>query len=482
MSDRRNMIPVRNPRTGKADYHINPASAEDVAAECKRLRAGQPAWASAPVAHRADVLRQWADAIVAARDRIGAAEAIDTGRTRVAHEVPMMVVAGLRGWAGRAEAIIATARLEGRSTMMPGVSFTTQLVPYHLVGAITPWNHPFLLATLDAIPALLAGCAVLIKPSEIAPRFVEPVMDTIRAVPELAGVLSFIVGDGETGQALIANVDAQCFTGSIPTGRKVAEACARRFIPAFLELGGKDAAIVTASADLDRAATAVIRGAVHNTGQICFATERVYVQADVHDRFVDRLVSECETLDLSWPDPSMGHIGPFILERQAAIVDGQLDDAVAKGAVIRSGGRSEAHDGGLYMRATVVTGVTHDMALMREETFGPVIPVMAYGTEDEALELANDSEFGLSGAVIAGSASEAAKLGERMDAGAISLQDAALTIAIMQDAEKTSFRFSGLGGSRMGPASILRFLRRKALILYEGPTTAMSQLAEIERF
>ena len=478
MSDRRNVIPVRNPRTGEADYYITPASPEEVAAECRRLRAAQPAWASIPVANRADVLRYWADAIVAARDRIGAAEAVDTGRIRVAHEVPMMVAAGLRGWADRAEEIINSARLSGGSTSMPGVTFSTQLVPYQLVGAITPWNHPFLLATLDAIPALLAGCAVLIKPSEIAPRFVEPVLETLRAVPELAAVLSFVVGDGKTGQALIANVDAQCFTGSIATGRKVAEACARRFIPAFLELGGKDAAIVTASADLDRAATAVIRGAVHNTGQICFATERVYVQDAVHDRFVDRLVRECESLELTWPDPKSGHIGPFILERQAEIVDAQLNDAVAQGAVIRTGGRSERLGGGLYMRATVITGVNHSMALMREETFGPVIPVMRYGSDDEAIELANDSEFGLSGAVIAGSADEAARLGQRMDAGAISLQDAALTIAIMRDAEKTSFRFSGLGGSRMGPASLLRFFRRKALILHNGPTVPMASLGE----
>lgn len=478
MVARRNAIPVRNPRTGEIDVHITPASAEDVAAECWRLRAAQPAWAAATVAYRSDVLRRWADVIAAARDRIGAAEAVDTGRTRLAHDVPMMVVSGLRGWADRAEEIIDSARLSGGSTSMAGVTFSTQLVPYQLVGAITPWNHPFLLATLDAIPALLAGCAVLIKPSEIAPRFVEPVMKTLRAVPELAAVLSFVLGDGETGQALIANVDAQCFTGSVTTGRKVAEACARRFIPAFLELGGKDAAIVTATADLDRAATAVIRGAVHNTGQICFATERVYVQQAVHDRFVDRLVQECETLQLTWPDANAGHIGPFILERQAEIVDLQLDDAVGKGAVIRSGGRSETLGGGLYMRATVVTGVTHDMALMREETFGPVIPVMAYDDDDEAIALANDSEFGLSGAVIAGSVAEATRLGERMDAGAISLQDAALTIAIMRDAEKTSFRLSGLGGSRMGPGSLLRFLRRKALIVHEGPTVPMAALGE----
>lgn len=473
-----NTIPVTNPRTGEVDTHITPASTAEVAAECARLRAVQPAWAAAPVSHRAAVLCRWADAIEAARGLIGDAEAIDTGRLRVAHEVPMMVAAGLRGWAGRAEAILQSAQSSGQSTIVPGVTFRTQLVPYQLVGVISPWNHPFLLATIDAIPALLAGCAVLVKPSEIAPRFVGPVMDSLGAVPELASVLSFVLGGAETGQAIIANADAQCFTGSIATGRKVAEACARRFIPAFLELGGKDAAIVTASADLVRAATAVVRGAVHNTGQICFATERVYVHASVHDRFLDAVVRECEGLELTWPDPARGHIGPFILPRQASIVDAQLDDAVAKGAVIRTGGRSEQLGGGQYMRATVVTGVDHSMALMREETFGPVIPIMPYETEDKAVALANDSEFGLSGAVIAGSADEAARLGERMDAGAISLQDAALTIAILRDAEKTSFRFSGLGGSRMGPGSILRFLRRKALVLHEGPTTPMHALGE----
>lgn len=145
--------------------------------------------------------------------------------------------------------------------IMPSISFRTQLVPYQLVGVISPWNGPLLLSCLDPVPALFAGAAVIVKPSEVAPRFVEPLMDTIRAVPEVAEVLTFITGDGETGQRLIQRVDMLCFTGSVPNGRKVAVACAERLIPAYLELGGKDPAIVTATADLDAAATAVLRGA-----------------------------------------------------------------------------------------------------------------------------------------------------------------------------------------------------------------------------
>lgn len=156
-------------------------------------------------------------------------------------------------------------------------------MPYPLVGVISPWNGPLMLSCLDPVPALFAGCAVIVKPSEVAPRFVEPLMDTIRAGPELAAVFTFVTGDGVTGQQLIQQVDILCFTGSVANGRKVAVACAQRLIPAYLELGGKDPAIVTATADLDAAATAVLRGAAFGTGQVCFSVERVYVHEDVHD-------------------------------------------------------------------------------------------------------------------------------------------------------------------------------------------------------
>jgi acyl-CoA reductase-like NAD-dependent aldehyde dehydrogenase len=297
-------------------------------------------------------------------------------------------------------------------------------------------------------------------------------------VPELAAVLRFVNGGAETGGAIVERVDALCFTGSVATGRRIVEACARNFIPAFLELGGKDPVIVTASADLERATDAVLRGAVFATGQMCFSIERVYVHESIHDAFVGRLVDKCEQLELNYPDIHAGHVGPFILRRQAAIIDAQLDDALARGARIATGGKSQNLGGGLYMRPTVLTDVRQDMAIMQEETFGPVIPVMRYSTVDEAVRLANDSEFGLSAAVIAGSAEEAEPIAERLNAGGVSVQDTTLNGAILRDAEKTSFRYSGMGPSRIGPSALTRFLRKKAIIVNTGPAARMAQLAE----
>jgi acyl-CoA reductase-like NAD-dependent aldehyde dehydrogenase len=306
-------------------------------------------------------------------------------------------------------------------------------------------------------------------------------MRSIEEVPELADVLRYVVGGPDTGQAIVGEIDALCFTGSVPTGRALAEVCARRLIPAFLELGGNDAAVVTATADLKRAAAAVLRGGVHNTGQQCFATERVYVQAEAHDAFVDELIRQASALELNYPDIHHGDIGPFILGRQADIVDRHLADALARGARLECGGPSEVLGGGRYMRPTVLTGVNHEMALMTEETFGPVIPVMAYDTADEAVGLANDTDFGLSGSVIAGDIAEAEAIGERLNAGAISIQDTGLHTYILRDVEKMAYGISGLGGSRMGPNGLLRFLRRKALIRLSGEVIEMRSLSEQNR-
>ena len=479
MSEQERQLPVRNPRTGENDAVITPPSTAEVTKICASLRSAQKAWGRRPLDERLDVMRRWADAIERRAKDIGNAEAIDTGRHRLSHEVPHMVVGGIRGWCDNAARIIDAAHLAGTSTIYPTVTYESQLRPFPLLGVISPWNHPFLLSTLDAIPALIAGSAVIIKPSEITPRFIEPVMDSVHDVPELAEVLRFIAGDAAVGQAVIATVDALCFTGSITTGRKIAEACAARFIPVFLELGGKDAAVVTASADLERAATAVLRASVFATGQICFSTERVYVHESVHDRFVELLADKSDQLSLTYPDPHQGHIAPFIMKHQAQIVDAHIDDALAKGAKLVTGGKSQQLGGGLYMKATVLTDVTHDMKVMTEETFGPVTPVMRYATEAQAIALANDSNYGLSAAVIAGDLDEARRIGQELDAGGVSLQDAGITIAILRDAEKTSFNRSGLGGSRMGPNGLLRFFRKKALMVNHGSPADMLTLGEI---
>jgi succinate-semialdehyde dehydrogenase/glutarate-semialdehyde dehydrogenase len=471
-------IPVRNPRSGEVDFTISPPTEAKLRETTSRLRVAQPAWSARSLQDRLAVLQQWADAITRHAEAIGDAEALDTGRHKLSHQVPFIVSDSIQGWSKIAASILNLGSPQGRSSSSANVAFTTQLRPYPLVGIVSPWNHPFQASVLDAIPALIAGCAVVVKPSEIAPRFVDPVVESINEVPELAAVFAYVTGDGQTGQQLIQHVDSVCFTGSINNGRKVAEACAARFIPAFLEMGGKDAAIVTASADLERAATAVLRSSTWCTGQICFAIERVYVQESVHDEFVDVLVRKANEVKLSYPDPKSGHLGPFISARQATVVDEHIDEAIAKGARLVAGGKSENLGGGIFMRAGVLVGVTHGMKIMTEETFGPVTPVMRYATEDEAIALANDSRYGLSASVIAGDAAEATRIAEKLDAGAVSLQDAGLSIAIVRDAEKNSFNESGLGGSRMGPNGLLRYLRKKALIVNEAQPASILAMGE----
>jgi succinate-semialdehyde dehydrogenase / glutarate-semialdehyde dehydrogenase len=458
-------MPVRNPRTGEIDMYITVPSAGEIAAMCAKLRLAQDPWGRAPIAHRIDVMKKWADRLQAHRAALIEADSIDTGGGQISQVAPDMVIGSIRRTCGIAPAIFEQARRTGAAPGTPQVEYDTNLRPYPLAGIIGPWNAPLMLSTLHAVPALFAGCAVIVKPSEVTPRFVAPMMEAILEVPELANVLTYVVGDGQTGAAIIDNADIINFTGSVPNGRKVAEACARRFIPAILELGGKDPVIVTETADLDRAVKAVVRGAVTSTGQVCFSIERIYVHEKVHDAFVDRLVKEAGRVELNYPDPSRGQIGPFIAERQAAIVDDHLGDAVAKGAVIRTGGKSEKLGGGLYMRPTVLMGVTHEMKIMKDETFGPVMPVMKFRTEDEAVRLANDTYFGLSAAVIAGTKEEARRIGDRLDAGMVSLQDTFLTFAgFGAGLQADSFKFSGMG-SRAG---IMAFLRRQGVLLNTG--------------
>jgi succinate-semialdehyde dehydrogenase/glutarate-semialdehyde dehydrogenase len=460
-SPARKALPVRNPRTGEIDMHITPPSSDEIAATCARLRRAQEAWGRAPLDHRIGVMKKWADRLQAHRAALIEADSIDTGYGQISRVAPDMVIGSVLRMCALAPAIFERSHRAGNSPGAPNVAYRTNLRPYPLAGIIGPWNAPLMLSTLHAVPALFAGCAVIVKPSEVTPRFVKPMMETILETPELAEVLIFVVGDGETGQAIVDNVDIINFTGSVPNGRKVAEACAKRFIPSILELGGKDPVIVTQTADLQKAATAVLRGAVTSTGQVCFSIERVYVQEKVHDAFVDILVKEAERVELNYPDPNRGQIGPFIAERQAAIVEDHLDDAVGKGAKIRTGGKSENLGGGLYMRPTILTGVTHDMKIMKDETFGPVMPVMSYSTENEAVRLANDTYFGLSAAVIAGVEDEARRIADRLDAGTVSVQDTFLTFAgFGAGLQPDAFKFSGMG-SRSG---ILAFLRNQAVL------------------
>lgn len=467
---------VRNPRTGALDYEIAPLDAAAVAAEATRLRAGQPAWAARSPEDRAAALVRWADAMEAAAAEIAAALTLDTGRAGVSRLEVRSTAGMIRRWAASAPGLIAAAGSKAGPTAIPTIDWRTRLVPYPLVGVISPWNFPLTLALIDAAPALAAGCAVLVKPSEVTPRFVRPLMETVRAAG-LGDVLSIVEGAGETGAALIPNVDYVCFTGSVATGRKVAAAAAAAFIPASLELGGKDPMIVLASADPAKAAGLALRASVVGTGQACQSIEHVLVDRTIAAPFLDALVAAAQAAELNWPDIAQGHIGPFIFEKQAAIVQGQIDDAVAKGARVLAGGTVETLGGGLYLRPTVLADVTPDMAVLREETFGPVIPVTIYDTVDEAVTRANAGEYGLSAAVVAATTDEAEAVAVRLEAGAVSINDGSLT-SMVWEAEKSSFKASGMGASRMGDTGLLRFFRKQALLRQTGTPLPLAAYGE----
>ncbi|MFN6464949.1 MAG: aldehyde dehydrogenase family protein [Nostoc sp. DedVER02] len=458
-------IEVRNPRTGKFDYVIVPPPPRLLAQQCKRSRRAQVSWQKLGLEGRIEALQQWKEAIVSGRDRLTEALVNDTGRLSTSVLEIDSFLSSIDRWCRLAPELLQDS---AKNTAIPFIALQQTSVPYPLVGIISPWNFPLLLSTIDTIPALLAGCAVIVKPSEIAPRFVAPMTTAINAVPKLRDVLTFVEGAGATGSLLIDNVDLVCFTGSVATGRKVAEAAAKRFIPAFLELGGKDPAIVLESANLELAISAILWGSVVNTGQSCLSIERIYVAESIFEKFYHQLVTKAHRLELAYPSVESGEIGPIIAERQAAIISDHLLDAVEKGAVIHCGGVIEDLGGGWWCRPTVLTQVNHSMKVMTEETFGPIMPVMPFSTVEQAVSLANDSIYGLSAAVFA-SEPEALEIAPQIDAGAISINDAALT-AIMHEGEKNAFKFSGMGGSRMGAAALKRFMRKKAILIKTNDT------------
>jgi succinate-semialdehyde dehydrogenase / glutarate-semialdehyde dehydrogenase len=462
---------VRNPRTGERDYEIAPLDPAVIEASAQSLRTRQTLWTALTIAERSKRLHALADAIERHTPAIAEALTIDTGRKAISQIEVTGTVRMIRRWADSAAKIIEAHSPTGKQTAIPGISTSTRLVPYPLVGVISPWNFPLTLALIDAIPALAAGCAVIVKPSEITPRFIRPLM---AAIAETDVPISVIEGDGATGAALIPAVDFVAFTGSVATGRIVGVAAAKAFIPASLELGGKDPMIVLASANPVSAAATALRASVVNTGQACQSIERIYVAREIADLFIAALTEAANAVRLNYPDIDVGDIGPFIFEQQAAIVQGQIDDAMAKGATLLAGGTVETLDGGLYLRPTVLADVTTDMKIMHEETFGPVIPVTVFDSVDEAVALSNDSVFGLSAAVIG---DDAETIAVRLNAGAVSINDGALT-SMVWEAEKSSFGASGLGPSRMGDSGILRFFRRQALIEQSGHALTLAAYAE----
>ena len=469
-----NTIQVRNPRTGENDYSFEATSSDEISNTVAELKQNQPSWASKSVDDRADVLDQWAK-MVAESDELLEALIADTGRYFICTGEVAQLTKMVPGWRALGNRVFSEQ--EPLQSTVPSVTYTHQYKAFEVVGIIGPWNFPFLITLIDLIPALMAGSTVVVKPSEITPRFIKPIQDIIEKIPELHKVCRFVQGGGQTGQDLIENVDALCFTGSVKTGKLVYESGARNFIPVYAELGGKDPVIITENADPVDSARIVLRASVQATGQACQSIERVYVHKSIAEKFTESLAQQASEVTLNYPDVRQGHIGPLIFDKQAEIIADHLQDAAEKGATILTGGEIEDHGGGKWVKPTVIKNVDHSMKVMTEETFGPVIPVMAYEKIENAIDLANDTIYGLSAAVLAGSHEEAADIAKQIDAGAVTLQDCGATTYVF-DGEKNWFKLSGIGASRMGEMGMLRFFRKKVLYAQHGQTHDINAMGE----
>jgi succinate-semialdehyde dehydrogenase / glutarate-semialdehyde dehydrogenase len=454
---------IKNPRTGQYYYEIYPPTAQELKTKTDNMRQAQIAWQASGIEFRIKALQAWKEVVAEFREELIDALCMDTGRKWETLLEVDLVASSIERWSNISREFFSVR--ERKTSSIPFLEIEQGLEPYHLVGVISPWNFPLLLSLIDTIPALMAGCCVIVKPSEVTPRFIEVIQKTINQVPDLLNVINYVEGGGEVGSELCKLTDIICFTGSTATGKKVYQAACDNFIPVFLELGGKDAVIVTETADIEKATSAILWGSVANAGQSCLSIERIYVQRSIFNQFLSRLVGKANQLKLAFPTMDSGQIGPIISEKQVAIINNQLEDAFKKGATLKAGStKCEELDGGYYCRPTILTNVNHDMKIMTEETFGPILPVMMYSDIEEAIALANGTQYGLSGAVFAGSEEEAMSIARQMKCGAVSINDAALT-AVMHEGEKNSFKMSGIGGTRMGPSAIKRFMKQKAYLI-----------------
>ncbi len=436
---------LRSPATLEPIGELECMTEADVAQALERARKAQPAWAALGFGERAAVMRRVCDLVLEKQDRILETVMRETGKTETeafAMEV-FSSASALTYYAKHAAKFLAPQKKRIRGMMGLAKQLRIAYKPLGVVGIIVPWNGPFVLAMNQTVQALMAGNAVLLKGSEVTPYSTALVGEFFEEAGLPDGLLQVILGDGQTGAAVVeSGVAKVSFTGSVATGRKVAEACGRQLIPVTLELGGKDAMIVCADADLDRAAAGALIGSCMNTGQYCCGTERIYVVDAVYDTFVDKVVERAKALRQTREGES--DIGAVFWDRQLEIIESHVNDAKAKGATIRvGGGRNEAL-GGLYFEPTVVTDVTHDMDLMTKETFGPVVSIMRVADEKEALERANDSEYGLNGGVWTQDKEKGFRLAEQMETGGVCINDMAITYGV-PEAPFGGVKSSGVG-------------------------------------
>ncbi len=451
----------RDPATGDVWKRYPVADAEAVAAAVARARAAQPAWAALPVHVRADAIHVFTQKLLARRQEAALIVARENGKpVGEALGVDVGVTLALAEHFAKAAPRFLRARWH-RSTMLIAWRKRVTLVkePHGVVGVISPWNYPMFLPLSSAIPALLCGNAVVNKPSEWTPSIAELVKECLHDAGVPADIFQVVHGAGAAGAALCDAVDKVFFTGSEATGRKVAQACARRLIPCALELGGSDPAIVLADADLQQAASGIAWGRFSNAGQTCVAAKRVFVEAGVYDAFLAALTAAVRQLTVGPGTADDTDVGPMIRPEQRATIAAQHADAMTRGA--RELLRLEVPPGDCYFPPTILVDVPADSRPMTEETFGPLLPVTKVRDVDEAIARANDTTQGLSASVWTADVTRGIAVAQRLHTGSVLINDACTSAGIC-DVPHGGFKASGLGKVH-GELGLQECVRTKAI-------------------
>ena len=454
-------IEVYNPITSELIGTVPQTSPEVVAAVVERAREGQRIWGAMTPKARARILARWAETMWQNQKEAMAVIRQETGKndTGAFVEVVLMDMTAAYYTKHGPKMLKSQKRQPAFPFLQTGRVYYK---PHGVVGMISPWNYPMLLALIDVIPALIAGNAVVFKPSEITPYSTLYAVESLHEAGVPRDTAQVVTGDGQVGAVLVDHVDYVCFTGSTEVGRKVAQRAAARLIPYSLELGGKDAVIVLKDADLDIASSHVLIGACENAGQTCTSVERVYVEDAIYDEFTNRVREYAETLQIGQGDGFDVHVGSLTNERELLRAESHIQDALDKGAQLIFGGKRRPDLGPLFFEPAVLIDVDHSMEVMQEETFGPLVPIMRVADVDEAVQLANDNPYGLSGAIFTKYLKVGEQIATRLNTGDITVN----RVNIVPGSPHMPWggqKASGIG-RRAGPEGMMRFVTPQSIV------------------
>jgi acyl-CoA reductase-like NAD-dependent aldehyde dehydrogenase len=459
-------VPVENPATGEVVAHVPNLSADEVREMAARGRAAQPGWEALGFAGRARVMLRMQKWLLDNAERVIETIVKETGKSwEDAQLAEISYGANAFGfWAKNAEKYLADDKVKSSAVLVKGKKLMVRYRPLGLIGVIGPWNYPLTNSFGDCIPALMAGNSVILKPSEITPLTSLLMLEGLKECGLPENVFQVATGYGETGAALVDEVDMIMFTGSTATGKKVMAKAAETLTPVSLELGGKDPMIVLSDADLERAANAATYYSMQNSGQTCISVERVFVEEPVYDEFVAKVTEKVKAIRQGDPSGGAGtvEVGSMTFPKQVDIVESHVNDAIAKGAKAVTGGHRGSGKG-YYFEPTVLVDVTPDMDCMREETFGPTLPIMKVRDAEEAIRLANDSPYGLAASVFSKDVGRGEAVARRIEAGAVCVNDAMLNYSAIE-LPMGGWKASGLG-HRHGAGGIRKYCAQQALLV-----------------